>query len=101
MALTSSHRPFKSRIFSGWSQRRTSAIQSMKRVGCTTPGLKMEWTHSKNVAASRCREQPPVTASKETRPQSSDPKELRSADKRSGHGDGYPQPPDENLISVS
>lgn len=97
--MTSSHQPLKSRVFSEWSHKRTSEIWSM--VGIGVPLLAWRWNEPRG---KKCRQLLdaenglPLRASKGRGLQSSNPKELKLANKND-HGNRFSsKSPDENSV---
>lgn len=97
--MTSSHQPLKSRVFSEWSQKRTSEIWSM--VGIGVPLLAWRWNEPRGKKRRQLLDAEnglPLTASKGRGLQSSNPKELKLANKND-HGNRFSsKSPDENSV---
>lgn len=101
MALTSSHWPFKSRVFSDRSQKKASAIQSMKGIWCTTPSLKMEWVHSKECGSFQVQRTASSDSQQGDKTSVLQPQGAEVSRQEEWTWRAISQPPDENLTSVS
>lgn len=94
--MTSSHQPLKSRVFSEWSQKRTSEIWSM--VGIGVPLLAWRWNGKKRRQLLDAENGLPLRASKGRGLQSSNPKELKLANKNDQGNRFSSKSPDENPV---